>query len=145
MPFGLLVGVAAAGFVRALYWFEDRFDGAFGNAYLRHMAGMLVVGIMIQGLFVHAGEYYIAGVGYATITDILRDVLTNPLFLLLLFAAKLLATCLTLGLGRLRRRLLADAVPRGERWARPGRIRWTRSCRGWASTRCCSRWPAWPA
>lgn len=99
VPFGLLAGVAAAGFVRAIYWFEDRFDAAFGNDYLRHMAGMLVVGLMIHAFMTYAGEYYVAGVGYATITDILHDVLTDPLFLLLLFAGKLLATCLTLGSG----------------------------------------------
>lgn len=99
IPFGLIAGVTAAGFVRSVYWFEDWFDAAFDNSYLRHMAGMLVVGLMIHALLVYTGEYYVAGVGYATIDDILRDVLTDPLFLLLLFACKLLATCLTLGSG----------------------------------------------
>ena len=99
IPFGLLAGVAAAGFVRSIYWFEDRFDAAFDNGYLRHMAGMLVLGVMMYAFLRYTGEYYIAGVGYATIADILRDVLTDPLFLLMLFACKLLATCLTLGSG----------------------------------------------
>jgi CIC family chloride channel protein len=99
VPFGLIAGVAAAGFVRAIYWFEDWFEGAFDNSYLRHMAGMFVLGLMIYAFMQYTGEYYVNGVGYATIADILRDVLTNPLFLLLLFAAKLLATCLTLGSG----------------------------------------------
>ena len=99
VPFGLLTGVAAAGFVRAIYWFEDRFDAAFDNGYLRHMTGMLLLGVMIYAFLRYTGEYYVAGVGYATIMDILRDVLTDPAFLLLLFACKLLATCLTLGSG----------------------------------------------
>ena len=99
IPFGLLAGVAAAGFVRALYWFEDRFESAFDNTYLRHMGAMLIVGLMLYAFMQYAGEYYVDGVGYATIADILREVLTDPLFLLLLFAAKLLATCLTLGSG----------------------------------------------
>lgn len=99
IPFGLLAGVAAAAFVRALYWFEDRFDSVFDNTYLRHMSGMLVVGLMLYAFLQYTGEYYVDGVGYAVIADILRDVLTDPLFLLLLFAAKLLATCLTLGSG----------------------------------------------
>jgi len=99
IPFGVIAGVAAAGFVRAIYWFEDRFDSTFEGSYLRHMAGMFVVGLMIYAFLQYSGEYYVAGVGYATIGDVLRDVLTDPLFLLLLFAGKLLATCLTLGSG----------------------------------------------
>ena len=45
------------------------------------------------------GHYYIQGVGYATIEDILGGRLNQPGFLLLLVAAKLLATALTLGSG----------------------------------------------
>lgn len=99
VPFGLLVGVAAAGFVRSIYWFEDFFDSLFENDYLRHMCGMFVLGLMMYGLMHYIGEYYIAGVGYATILDVLKEVLTNPLLLSLLFACKLLATGLTLGSG----------------------------------------------
>ena len=99
VPFGVLTGVAAAVFVRSIYWFEDRFDAAIGNSYLRHMTGMLIVGIMIYAFLRYTGEYYVAGVGYATIIDVMFGVLTDPWFLLLLFAAKLLATSLTLGSG----------------------------------------------
>ncbi|MBT6207003.1 MAG: hypothetical protein HOI53_03170 [Francisellaceae bacterium] len=45
------------------------------------------------------GHYYVQGVGYATIVDVLTGVLSDPKFLLLLIALKLLATCLTLGSG----------------------------------------------
>jgi len=99
IPFGIVTGLIAAMFVRSIYWFEDRFDDIFGNSYLRHMTGMLLVGILFYSFLHYAGEYYVAGIGYATIFDILRDLLTDPAFLLLLFAAKFLATCLTLGSG----------------------------------------------
>jgi CIC family chloride channel protein len=99
VPFGLLTGLAAAAFVRSIYWMEDRFNGLFDNDYLCHMSAMLIVGLMIYGFLVYTGEYYVAGVGYATVLDVLRGILTDPLFLLLLFAAKMLATALTLGTG----------------------------------------------
>jgi CIC family chloride channel protein len=60
---------------------------------------MLCVGVMMYLLFRHAGQYYIQGVGYATIMDILQDSLTDPWFLLLLMVLKLLATSLSLGSG----------------------------------------------
>jgi chloride channel protein, CIC family len=47
----------------------------------------------------YTGRYYIEGVGYATIMDILRGTLTDPFFLILLFALKYFSTCLTLGSG----------------------------------------------
>jgi CIC family chloride channel protein len=46
-----------------------------------------------------AGHYYIQGVGYATILDVLLGNLTNPWFLLLLVVLKLAATSLSLGSG----------------------------------------------
>ncbi len=97
--FGLLLGLVAALFVRAIYWFEDRFDSLPGNYYTRHILGMLVVGMMIYLLITQAGHYYVQGVGYATVEDILRGTLSSPTFLLLLVGAKLLATSLTLGSG----------------------------------------------
>ena len=49
--------------------------------------------------FGQPNHYYVQGVGYATIMDILRGELTASGFLLLLVVAKLLVTCLTLGSG----------------------------------------------
>jgi CIC family chloride channel protein len=104
--FGLLLGVLASAFARGIYWFEDRFDSMPGNYYTRHMSGMLVVGLVMYGFitlsqrtFGQPDHYYVEGVGYATIMDILRGDLTAPEFLLLLMATKLLVTCLTLGSG----------------------------------------------
>jgi CIC family chloride channel protein len=77
-----------------------------GNYYTRHMTGMLLVGLMMYGFMTYSNSsfgqpnhYYLEGVGYATIMDILRGGLTAAGFLLFLGVVKLLATCLTLGSG----------------------------------------------
>ena len=96
---GLIIGLASALFVKSIYGFEDFFDKMKGNYYTRHMIGMLAEGVIIYILFVYFGHYYVQGVGYATIQDILTGLLTAPYLLLLLFGLKLLATSLTLGSG----------------------------------------------
>ncbi|HQU43847.1 MAG TPA: chloride channel protein, partial [Pirellulales bacterium] len=78
------------------YFFEAKVPGGY---YLRHGAGMLLVGISIYVLMATTGHYYIDGVGYSTVQEVLSGPLTNPWFLLLLAALKLLATSLTLGSG----------------------------------------------
>lgn len=60
---------------------------------------MLGVGVTIAALLQYTGHYHVEGVGYATITDVLSGSLTSVGLLLLLFALKLAATCLTLGSG----------------------------------------------
>lgn len=104
--FGLVIGLVAWLTTRSIYWFEDLFDAMPGNYYTRHTSGMLLVGIMIWGSMTYSSawfgqpnHYYIQGVGYATIMDVLNGRLTAASFLLLLGFAKLLATCLTLGSG----------------------------------------------
>jgi CIC family chloride channel protein len=103
---GLAVGLLATLMTRAIYWFEDRFEALPGTYYTRHGLGMLAVGLIIYGflalsapLFGQPSHYYVEGVGYATILDILRGDLRAPGFLLVLVGAKLLVTCLTLGSG----------------------------------------------
>ena len=97
--FGVIIGLAAWLFTRSIYWFETGFERLPGNDYLRHAAGMGVVGVMMYLFMIYRGHYYVEGVGYATIENILENALTAPWLLLLLFAAKLLATSLTLGSG----------------------------------------------
>ena len=99
LVFGLALGCVSALFIRSIYAMEDVFNKMPGNYYLRHATGMLVVGIMIYMLSSYTGHYYIEGVSYATVQDILEKTLTNPWILLLLLATKLLATSLTLGSG----------------------------------------------
>src|SRR5208283_5215792 len=83
--FGLILGVLAWLLTRGVYWFEDLFDAIPGNYYTRHMSGMLLVGLILYGfmafserLFGQPNHYYVQGVGYATIMDILRGDLTAP-------------------------------------------------------------------
>jgi CIC family chloride channel protein len=95
---GIVIGVAAAAFIRVLHLFEDGFDRIRGR-YTRHVAGMFVVGVMIYLMQRLSGHYYIEGVGYSTIQGVLAGQLDAASFLLLLFVAKLLATSISLGSG----------------------------------------------
>lgn len=95
---GALTGVAAAAFIRGLHLFEDTFD-KIKQRYVRHMLGMLLVGIMMYVLHEAFGQYYVDGVGYATIQSILEGNTSFFELLALLFVCKLLATSLSLGSG----------------------------------------------
>jgi CIC family chloride channel protein len=96
---GVILGGASALFIRAIYGLEDVFDRMPGNYYTRHALGMLLVGVLMYLAMRYLGHYYVEGVGYATIRDVLTASFTDPYVLLLLFGAKLLATSLSLGSG----------------------------------------------
>jgi chloride channel protein, CIC family len=97
---GCLMALISVVFIRSLYGAEDLFDRLIPNRpYLRHITGMLCVGIMMVLLMRFAGHYYVQGVGYATILDVLSGKLASVGLLLTLLALKLLATSLTLGSG----------------------------------------------
>ncbi len=70
-----------------------------GNYYSRHVSAMLTVGVMMYLFMRFSGHYYIQGVGYATVQDILTSTLKHPWFLFLLLIAKTVATSVTLGSG----------------------------------------------
>jgi CIC family chloride channel protein len=95
---GGVTGIAAAGFIRTLHLAEDIFD-RFRFRYLRHMLGMLILGVLMYVLLRTAGQYYIDGVGYATVQAILAGQISTFWLLGLLFACKLFATSLSLGSG----------------------------------------------
>ena len=95
---GALTGVAAAGFIRGLHLFEDGFEG-IRNPYARHVAGMLLLGVLIYLLQRLFGHYYVEGVGYATVQAILVGGLSTVALLATLFLCKLIATSLSLGSG----------------------------------------------
>ena len=96
----VLAGLLSALFIRSVYWFEDVFEKRVGGGYYRqHLLGMAVVGALFYSLMAAFGHYYTEGVGYSTIQDILTGWQKPALLLVLLCAAKLLATSLTLGSG----------------------------------------------
>jgi CIC family chloride channel protein len=99
IAFGLLLGACAALYTRSVYWTEDLFDRIRGGYYLRHPLGMLFVGAGMYLLLRATGHYYVQGVGYATVQDILDGALQSSALLVLLFVAKLVATSVTLGSG----------------------------------------------
>jgi CIC family chloride channel protein len=97
---GALMAFVAVVFIRVLYGTEDWFDRVIArSAYIRHAAGMLGVGVTITLMMRLTGHYYVQGVGYATISDVLTGGPTNVGWLVALFALKLLTTSLTLGSG----------------------------------------------
>ena len=95
---GALVGVAAAAFVRGIHIVEDVFD-RIPWRYARHMLGMLLVGLLMYALFRAFGQYYVDGVGYATIQSILVGDTSAAWLLGLLVVCKALATSTSLGSG----------------------------------------------
>lgn len=97
--FGIFLGLLSVLFIRSIYAFEDWFNRIPANYYIRHGLGMALVGITMYLMMHMTGHYYIEGVGYATVQDILTNQLTVPWFLLLLVALKLVMTSLTLGSG----------------------------------------------
>ena len=96
---GLVMGFLATLYTKSIYAFEDVFDRIPVSYYVRHAFGMALVGVIMFFLYRTVGHYYIQGVGYATIQDILNGALTVTWLLLVLVALKLLAVSLTLGSG----------------------------------------------
>ena len=95
---GALSGVAAAGFIKGLHLAEDLFD-RIKSRYWRHMLGMLVVGVLMYVLLRTFGQYYVDGVGYATVQAILAGQISAFWLLALLGLCKALATSISLGSG----------------------------------------------
>jgi CIC family chloride channel protein len=97
---GLLMGLVSALFIHSLYAFETFFETRIkGGYYVQHCLGMLGVGVMMYLMLARFGHYYIEGVGYSTIQDVLSGGRVSIHLLLLLCALKLVATSLTLGSG----------------------------------------------
>ncbi len=98
-PFAVLIGLVALVFIRGIYWSEEWFERLPLGPYQRHMLGMLVLGLLFQAMYLYSGHYYVQGVGYATIQDLVTRTLTSPGLILLILGAKMLATMLTIGSG----------------------------------------------
>ena len=97
--FGILLGFVSWSMIWLLGWSERQFARISPNPYLQHITGMLLVGLLAYALLVTTGHYYVAGPSYAALQDILRGDISTFGFFALLFAAKLVATALTLGSG----------------------------------------------
>lgn len=97
--FGILLGFVSWSMIWLLGWSERQFAKISPNPYLQHIIGMLMVGLLAYGLMATTGHYYVAGPSYAALQDILRGDISTLGFFALLFAAKLVATALTLGSG----------------------------------------------
>ncbi len=97
---GALMGAVSAVYIRSIYGFEDLFEKRIGGSYyLRHMGGMFLSGVLIYGTMTFTGHYYIEGVGYAAVQDVLTGTMASISLLLVLCVLKLIVTSLTLGSG----------------------------------------------
>ena len=85
---GALMGLAATAFIKGLSLAEIVFE-RIHNGYVRHAIGMLLIGAMMYVLLRTNGQYYVDGVGYATIQAILTGSLVLPGLLALLFVAQI--------------------------------------------------------
>ncbi|MDD2336135.1 MAG: chloride channel protein, partial [Geobacteraceae bacterium] len=97
---GGLMGLASTLCIKSIFFFEDFFDlRVKGGYYIRHLLGMSLVGVLIYLSMALFGHYYVEGIGYSTIQEVLSG-MRFPLYLLLILSIlKLLATSLTLGSG----------------------------------------------
>lgn len=95
---GAVIGVAATVFIRVLLFAEEQFP-RIANPYLRSTVGMLIMGVLLYGLLIYTGQYYLDGVGYGAIQSILQNDLSGIALLLGLFAGKVFATSISLGSG----------------------------------------------
>jgi CIC family chloride channel protein len=89
---GVVAGVISFAFIRTLYTAEDVFDRWKTSPYLKAATGGIVIGSM--GIIAPR----ILGVGYDTVTQVLRGELLGPVLVGLL-VAKIVATSFTLGSG----------------------------------------------
>ncbi|MEF2073708.1 chloride channel protein [Consotaella aegiceratis] len=96
---GVVMGIAAWAFVKLLAKSEDVFEDSKLNPYVQNIIGMTIVGVTGYVFFLTSGHYHVYSVGYSTIQDILDGGNTSAILLLVLFAGKLLATCISLGAG----------------------------------------------
>lgn len=98
MLFGIATGLLSVIYIKS-YKYIERFFHRIKNKYVRHMSGMLIVGIIFYLMVTYTGRYYVDGLGEYAVLDVLSENFLNPWFLLLLVALKILATSITVGSG----------------------------------------------
>jgi CIC family chloride channel protein len=97
---GILAGAASAGLIKGLDLSEKFFTRYINrSSYLHHALGMFFVGVIIYLTFVSTGHYYVAGLGYPVMRDVISGALAGLPMLLLLFVLKFAVTSASLGSG----------------------------------------------
>ncbi len=97
--FGIILGFASWLMIWLVGWVERTSTRIAPTPVLRHVIGMLIVGLIFYALMMTTGHYYVQGPSYALLQDILRGEMTALWLFLLLFAAKLVASVITIGTG----------------------------------------------
>ncbi|MCA9739652.1 MAG: chloride channel protein, partial [Gemmatimonadetes bacterium] len=93
LALGVLLGIVATLYVRAVYWFEDSFEAWSRGPVFKATVGGLAVGAL--GFF---GSPHLFGVGHEGVELALMGSLATGMMLALVFL-KILATSITLGAG----------------------------------------------
>ena len=96
---GIIAGLIAILFIYTLAYMEKTFDKVKFPKYTGTVIGGLTVGILGYLMLKFTGHYYIFGVGYSFITDILTGKHIFLTVLLVLIFAKIFATSISLGSG----------------------------------------------
>jgi CIC family chloride channel protein len=97
---GAVTGIASALYIKVLYGVEGLFNRRLGGTYYRrHITGMLLVGLILYLSMTAFGHYYVGGLGYATVQDVVSGALPGVVILLVVTVLKLAVTSLSLGSG----------------------------------------------
>ncbi len=96
---GILSGIVAIFFTKTLAKMEEWFEKIKVSSYIKPVIGGLIIGTLGYLLFVLTGHYYIFGVGYAFVTDVLTGKHIGIVIILILIFAKIFALSVSLGSG----------------------------------------------
>ncbi len=96
---GSTSGLVALLFINWTTWCKQMCAKLIKNNYIRHMSGMLLVGIMLYYTFLLSGHYFVTGGSYSGMSDILSGNLHFIWFLAIIIIIKWLVTSLTIETG----------------------------------------------
>lgn len=96
---GLAAGLLSVAFIHLVYFVEDFFNKIKIPSFVKALVGGTLVGLIGLISLNAFGSYYIYGVGYDFLNNILANEIHSLVMLLALIVLKLLANTLTLGSG----------------------------------------------
>ncbi len=96
---GILSGFTAILFTKMLAEMEIKFDKLNISPYVKPVIGGLTVGVFGYLLYLVSGHYYVFGVGYAFVTDVLTGKHIGLFIVIILLFAKIFVTSVSLGSG----------------------------------------------